>query len=295
MKKVWVVCGPTASGKTRLAIALAKIWNAEILSADSRQVFKELNIGVARPSEEELSAVPHHFIASESVLEDFSAGKFVAKARQFIETYFQTHSTLVICGGTGLYIRSLLEGMDRLPVSESIREEVNSLFAVDGLSALVFKLLKNDPELAAKTDLTNPRRVQRALEWVMAGKPAKQIEEWPHDWVVEKVAPEIQRDVLYLRINSRVDAMVADGLWNEALNLFPYRHLNALQTVGYQELFDVMEGKCNLDFAIDKIKQHSRNYAKRQLTWFKKDQEIRWLNLQNQAEITGDESFSQGS
>lgn len=295
MKNVWIVCGPTASGKTSFAIELAKVRKAEILSADSRQIYKELVIGVARPEPEELAAVPHHFIGSVSIEEDYSVGRFSREAREWLETFFQTHDDLVICGGTGLYIKALLEGVDRMPVPEEIRLEVQEMLDREGLYFLTQKLREADPELFETIELTNPRRVQRALEWVMAGKPEKKAPDWPENWNVQKIAPDISRDILYDRINLRVDQMMEKGLWEEAQALFPFRDLNALKTVGYQELFEVMSGKISRERAIELIKQHTRNYAKRQLTWFRKEERIRWLKPEDQAAILGELSFSQGS
>jgi tRNA dimethylallyltransferase len=295
MKYVWIVCGPTASGKTSFAIDLAQVRKAEILSADSRQIYKELVIGVARPEPEELAAVPHHFIGAVSIEEEYTVGRFAREAREWMEIYFQTHDDLVICGGTGLYIKALLEGVDRMPVPEEIRLEVEEMLDREGLYFLTQKLREADPDLFETIELTNPRRVQRALEWVLAGKPEKKAPDWPQNWKVQKLTPDIPRDILYDRINLRVDQMMEKGLWEEAQSLFPFRDLNALQTVGYHEIFEAMSGLITKERAVELIKQHTRNYAKRQLTWFRKEEGIRWVKPADQAAILGELSFSQGS
>jgi tRNA dimethylallyltransferase len=295
MKNVWIVCGPTASGKTSFAIQLAQVRKAEILSSDSRQIYKELVIGVARPEPAELAAVPHHFIGNVSIEEEYTVGRFAREAREWMEIYFQTHDDLVICGGTGLYLKALLEGVDRMPVPEEIRLEVQEMLDREGLYFLTQKLREADPDLFETIELTNPRRVQRALEWVLAGKPEKKAPDWPQNWNVQKLAPDVSRDILYDRINLRVDQMMEKGLWEEAQSLFPFRDLNALKTVGYQEIFEAIDGLITKEKAVELIKQHTRNYAKRQLTWFRKEEGIRWVKPEDQAAILGELSFSQGS
>jgi len=295
MKKVFIICGPTASGKTALAISLAQRLNTEIISADSRQIFKELNIGVAKPSPKEFSVVKHHFISHVSVHEEYTAGKFAKEARSFLADFFIENESIVLCGGTGLYINSLIEGIERPPVSEAIRQEVNTLIEENGLPFAAKLLVEKDPTLADQTNLHNPRRVQRALEWIIAGKPISQAQEWPQEWKIYKYAIELPRDLLYARINQRVDEMLKNGLWKEVESLLDLRNLNALQTVGYQEIFDFFDGKYTKKEAIEKIKQHTRNYAKRQLTWFKKDEEINWIQPGNQEEMLEEILASQGN
>lgn len=277
IKTVWLVCGPTASGKTALAIQLAQHWQTVVVSADSRQVYQELNIGVARPSAEELAAVPHALIAEVSIQDGFTAGQFAKIARAKMEEILKTRDHVVVCGGTGLYIQALLSGLDRPPVPASIRAQVSAWYQEKDLAFLATKLQELDAELALKTDLKNPHRVQRLLEWVLAGKPEATSEPWPTNWQVVKLAIAIDRATLYERINKRVDAMLAQGLLKEVEALLPFTQLQALQTVGYQELFAYFEGKCGLEEAIEKIKQNSRNYAKRQLTWFKRMEGLHWL------------------
>lgn len=294
MKHLVCIVGPTASGKTSCALHIAKQMDAEIISADSRQVYREMNIGTAKPSTAELSEVPHHFINHVSIHEHFTAGKFAEQVTEFLQTYFTQKPNVVICGGTGLYFNALLNGIDRDTVSEHIRNTVNHLIEDEGLEALVETLRKKDPTLANQVELTNPRRVMRALEWVLAGKPEKPKRTLPEDWKITKIGLDLPREVLYDRINVRVDAMMANGLWQEAESLFPLRHLNALQTVGYQEIFKSLQGIISKDRAVELIKQHSRNYAKRQLTWFKKDLEIHWFSPENQAGIGEALGFSHG-
>ena len=295
MKKVFIICGPTASGKTTLAISLAQELGAEILSADSRQVFKELNIGVAKPDASELAAIKHHFINHVSVDEDYTAGRFGKEAKKFLDRYFQNHDSIVVCGGTGLYIKALTEGLDRPPVSDDIRNEVNELLEEHGLPFLAKMLEEKDPELASTVNLLNPRRVQRMLEWVMAGKPVSPTQPWPADWKIFKIAIELPRDELYKKIDQRVENMLSNGLWKEAESFLQIQHLNALQTVGYQEIFEFFEGKSKKENAIEKIKQHTRNYAKRQVTWFKKDPDVVWIEPGNQADMVKDVLTSQGN
>jgi len=295
MKHVFIICGPTASGKTALSINLAKRLNTQIISTDSRQVFRELNIGVAKPDSMELATIKHHFIGCVSIWEEFTAGRFAREAREFLNHYFDENDSIVICGGTGLYINALTKGIDRSPVNEDVRIEVNSWLEKFGLEFLVKKLQEFDPQITAQMQLDNPRRVQRMLEWVLSGKPVSMADDWPNDWKIHKFGIELPREVLYERINKRVDHMIEAGLWNEASNLFEQRNQNALQTVGYQEIFESISGNADPKLAIEKIKQHTRNYAKRQMTWFKKDLEISWLSSLNQAEMVDEILASQGN
>jgi tRNA dimethylallyltransferase len=264
-----------------MAIELGQHLKAEILSADSRQLYAELCIGVARPEPEELRLVKHHFIGNISISEDYTAGRYGREARIFADTYFQQHEHLVVCGGTGLYIKAFLEGIDRNPANEEVRAMLEMQLENNGLASLVEELSSRNPALAAETDLHNPRRILRALEWEISGGKKQETGGLPADWKVIKMAPNVNRETLYARINQRVEKMLASGLWEEAERHFPQRHLNALHTVGYREIFDCMEGKYNFAEAVEKIKQHTRNYAKRQLTWFRKDPDIHWIERLN--------------
>ena len=277
-KSVIVVAGPTAVGKTAAAIALAKQHNTSIISSDSRQCFKELNIGVARPSEEELRSVKHYFIANHSIHESITAGSFAREAKQYLEEIFKTNDTAIVCGGTGLYIKALVEGLDEIPaVPLTIREQVIQLYEKEGIDALRNKLLSLDPEFEKQGDTNNPNRMMRALEVVLhTGNPIHQFQINATNRGIDKSYTIIYKIVdlpranLYERINARVDQMMRDGLENEARSVYPFKELTALQTVGYKELFDFFDGLCTREDAIEKIKQHTRNYAKRQITWFKR-------------------------
>jgi tRNA dimethylallyltransferase len=273
-----IIAGPTAVGKTAAAIETALALNTEILSADSRQCYQEMKIGVARPTEEELSAVKHHFIANHSITENITAASFAKEGNACLTEIFSRKNHAVVCGGTGLYIKALIDGLDDIPeIDEQYRKQVSSLYEQQGVDALRAALLKLDPDFANTGDINNPARMMRALEVVMAtGKPirifqkATVMNDEERGYSVSYRILELPRGELYDRINSRIDKMVREGLEEEVRSLMPYRERPSLQTVGYQEFFDFFDGKCNREEAIEKIKQHTRNYAKRQITWFKK-------------------------
>lgn len=277
-----VIAGPTAVGKTALAIRVAQDFDTAIISADSRQCYRELNIGVARPNEAELAAVPHYFIASHSVQDNLSAADFAHYASATLKQLFQQHKVVVMAGGTGLYIKALCEGLDEIPpVPKHIRDTITKRYEAEGIEWLQAALSQRDPAFWAIVEQQNPRRLQRALEVLEAtGKSITNFQKGghaTHDFNIIYIGAELPRDILYNRINARVDAMIQAGLLAEVQSLQPYAALPALQTVGYTELFDYLSGKCTLDFAVDKIKQHTRNYAKRQMTWFKKDDKFQWF------------------
>lgn len=279
-----VIMGPTASGKTSLSIALAKKYKAEIISADARQFYKEMNIGTAKPSSAELSAVPHHFINSCSIHDSYSVGQYREEVISFLDSYFQKKPIAILCGGSGLYIQAVLEGQDEFPpVDTSIREMLKHNYSDYGIQYLQDYLKKLDPDYYQKVDLLNPHRLIRALEiCISSQKPyssflGKNKHDFPYQ--VVKIALDWPRDLLYERINKRVDEMVSQGLLEEAKSLYEYRNVNALQTVGYVELFQFMEGSLSCAQAIEKIKQHSRNYAKRQMTWLRKEKELHWISV----------------
>ena len=283
-KTCLVIVGPTASGKTAAAIDVAQYLNTEIISADSRQCFRELNIGVAKPTAAELSSVKHHFINSHSITDNVSAADFESFALAAADKIFEKNNVAVICGGTGLYIKAFTEGLDAIPQTDhKIKEGITDDYKREGLGWLQNKIKETDPLFWEKGEINNPHRLLRALEVFMTTgvsiiaqqKKIKKV----RPFNIIKVGIDINREVLYDRINSRVNDMQEQGLENEAKLLIPFKQLNALQTVGYRELFDFFEGKTTREKAFELIKQNSRNYAKRQLTWFKKDEEIIWLQL----------------
>ena len=277
-----VLVGPTASGKTTLAIELAQHFNTEIISADSRQCFKELNIGVAKPNDLQLNLVHHHFINSHSITDNLSAADFERFALTTTYKIFENNNVAVMCGGTGLYIKAFADGLDAIPLTENkIKKEITDSYAENGLVWLQKKVEEIDPLFWEKGETNNPHRLLRALEVFMTTGISiiahqKKIKK-QRPFKIIKVGIEINRQELYDRINSRVDVMQEQGLEQEAEFLLLYKHLNAMQTVGYRELFNFFEGKTTREMAFQLIKQNSRHYAKRQLTWFKKDEEIIWL------------------
>lgn len=282
-KTLIVITGPTAVGKTTIAIELAKQFKAEIISADSRQFYREMNIGTAKPTAEELIQAKHHFINSHSITENFSVGDFEKQGLALLDNIFHTHNTVILVGGSGLYIKAICEGFDDLPsVTSQIRDKLNLELSNKGIAYLQEKLKLVDPVYYAQVDLNNPQRLIRALEVAeTTGKPFSSyrkatINQRPFQ--VIKIGLTLPREILYQRINQRVDDMVENGLVDEARSLLPYRHLNALNTVGYSELFDYFDGKNDLDTAIALIKQNTRRFAKRQLTWFRKDKDIKWMD-----------------
>jgi tRNA dimethylallyltransferase len=281
-KTIIIIAGPTAVGKTAVALDVAKHFQTEIISADSRQCFKEMNIGVARPSMEELQQVPHHFIASHSILDEVTAVTFEQYALKKTEELFQKHDVVVVTGGTGLYIKAFCEGLDEIPeVSPQIRSRIITKYELEGLSWLQKEIKEKDPEFYKKGEIENPQRMMRALEVMEATGHSilyfRKGEKAVRNFAIIKAGLELPKEELQQRINNRVDKMMADGLLDEVKKLLPYKHLNALQTVGYAELFDFLENKKTITKAVEEIKIHTRQYAKRQMTWFKKDKEIVWF------------------
>lgn len=282
-KRLIVVVGPTGSGKTALAIALARNYGAPIISTDSRQVYRGMPIGTAQPTADELSLATHYFIADREPEDDFNCGRYEVEALALLERLFVDNDYVVAVGGSGLYVKALCEGMDELPeTSAELREELKQRLATDGIESLFNELQQLDPVYAEVVDRHNPARVMRALEVCLAsGRPYSEQrhgERAQRPFHIIKVGTDMPRDILYERINRRVDMMVADGLVEEVRALIPKRHLNALQTVGYRELFDYFDGHSTLEEAIDLIKRNSRRYAKRQLTWFRRDDETAWFD-----------------
>jgi len=285
-KTVYIIVGPTAIGKTALAIQLAKHLQTEIISADARQCYKELNIGVARPSIEELNQVPHHFIASHSIQETVNASVFEHYALDIAEKLFETKDNIVMVGGTGLYIKAFCEGLDDIPaIDPAIRSNIITAYESNGLAWLQAQLAQKDPAYWEQAEQENPQRLMRALE-VMEGLgksiltfQCQQKKERPFKIVT--IGMEMDRALLYDRINLRVESMISAGLEQEVNSLLPYFSLNALQTVGYREWLAYFNKEVTLKEVINSIQQNTRHYAKRQMTWFKKDSTIRWFDATN--------------
>lgn len=291
-RSVIVVAGPTAVGKTAAAIDLALLYNTSIISADSRQCYREMSIGVARPSEEELKQVPHYFIASHSVTDEVTAAGFEEYALQKTKDLFDKNEVVLMAGGTGLYIKAFCEGLDDIPAaSAEIREQVIAHYESYGIEWLREQLREKDPAFAEKGEMKNPHRMMRALEVMEAtgqsvlsfrtGKTAQR------DFNIIRIGLELPREELYERINARVDDMMNAGLLDEVKSLASFRQFNALQTVGYAELFGYLDQHVTLERAVELIKQNTRRYAKRQMTWFKKDAGFTWFHPQQLEEIRG--------
>ncbi len=284
MKKTCIIIvGPTAVGKTVLAIQLAQHFSTEIISCDSRQCFKELNIGVAKPSAEELALVKHYFINSHSIHEEVNAAVFEQYALEKINAIFKTHDTAVMVGGTGLYVKAFCEGIDEIPaVAPAVRQAIITNYNNGGIEWLKEQVQQHDKKYFAAGEIQNPQRMMRALEVKLStGRSILDFQikkKKPRDFNIIKTGVELPRPQLIERISKRVDIMIEDGLVEEAGTLLPYQHLNALQTVGYRELFSYLKNELTLQAAIEAIKINTRQYAKRQMTWFKKDREIKWCS-----------------
>ena len=270
-KTLHIVVGPTAIGKTAYAIEKALALACPIISADSRQLFKELTIGVAKPSHDELNKVQHYFIDHCSIHDTYNAGQYATEARILINTLFKDLDNIVICGGTGLYIKALIKGLDPLPPQNpELRQRLQSALNNYGIEALQTELKDLSASVFHQIDLQNPQRIIRAIEIILApNMEANPLPNFEYDFAVNKLVLDMERPELYQRIDKRVDLMIEQGLELEVKSLLAYQSLNALQTVGYKEWWPYFEGAYNLETVIDKIKQHSRNYAKRQITWFK--------------------------
>nr|WP_311457481.1 tRNA (adenosine(37)-N6)-dimethylallyltransferase MiaA [uncultured Capnocytophaga sp.] len=278
------IIGPTAIGKTALAITLAKHFKTEIISCDSRQFYKEMTIGTAVPTEEELAQVPHHFIQHLSIFEDYSVGKFEREAIDFLSSFLKNKNIIIMVGGSGLYNDAILRGLDDFPeVSPQLREELNKLYKSEGITPLQEKLKEIDPSYYDKVDLQNPQRIIRALEVSLSTNiPYSSFldkKSTIRDFISISIGLNAPREIIYDRINNRLEIMLYQGLLQEIENLFPYRDLNALQTVGYREFFEFWEKKTSLCEAIEKAKMNTRRFAKRQLTWFNKDKSIHWFDF----------------
>lgn len=289
-KRVIMIAGPTAAGKTSVAIELAQHFQTAIISADSRQCYRELNIGVARPSPAELLAAPHFFIASHSIHQPVHAADFEHLSLDWAQEIFSTKDVLILVGGTGLYLKAFAEGLDHIPsVDPSIRVWVQSEYRQHGMEWLQAQIRSKDPQFAATGDMNNPHRIMRALEvFIQTGTPIRDFQQGlrktrPFELIKIGISPD--RNTLYQRINQRVDQMLQDGLLAEVEQLQAFQNLVALQTVGYQEYFDWMNGDTTFEQATELVKQHTRNYAKRQLTWFKKDPNMVWYGPEQIADI----------
>ena len=283
------IVGPTAIGKTNLCIKLAQYFKTDIISADSRQFFKEMSIGTAAPSKDELQAAKHHFIHHKSINDPYNVGAFEKEALQTLKSIFKTKDIVILVGGSGLYIDTVTKGLDKFPsVDSSIRARLNTDLETKGLSFLQEQLKTLDTESYNTIAIDNPHRVIRALEiCIGAGKPFSSFlnkDKSKRPFQTITIGLRADRDIIYSRINKRVDIMIEEGLIDEAKELYPYKSLNALNTVGYKELFNYFEGSWTLDFAILEIKKNTRRFAKRQLTWFKKDKSILWFDFESSIE-----------
>lgn len=289
-KHLIVLAGPTASGKTATAIKLAKAFDAEIISADSRQFYKELSIGTAAPTAEELAQVKHHFVHNLSIEDKYDVADYERDVLSYLKEYFKTKNVAIMTGGSGLFIDAVCNGLDSIPdISDEIRTKVTKMFEEDGLEALQTEVEQVDPEYYQIVDKQNPRRLQRALEvYYQTGKPYstfRQRKTAKRDFNIIKLAILWDRDKLIERINKRVDLMMQQGLLDEVKSVYPKRHLNSLNTVGYKELFDYLDGKCTLEQAVEQIKINTRQYAKRQMTWLRKNNDYQWFTVEETDEI----------
>ncbi len=290
IKRLIVIVGPTGCGKTALSIRLAEYFHAPILSTDSRQFYRGLAIGTAQPTAEELQRAEHHFIADRAITDEVNCGRYEVMALERLETLFQRHDTVIAVGGSGLYVRALCEGMDDLPeADERLRTTLAARLAQEGLPALCEELARLDPVYHAQVDRSNPARVMRALEvCLQTGVPYSTLRTGARrarPFRILKIGVDLPREVLYERIDRRVELMMQEGLEEEARAVYPYRALNALQTVGYKELFAYFDGTCSLNEAVALIQRNSRRYAKRQLTWFRRDAEVVWFRPDADSEI----------
>jgi tRNA dimethylallyltransferase len=277
-----IICGPTGIGKTNVGIELAKHFGSVIISTDSRQIFKEMSIGTAVPAKDQQLSVPHLFLQTHSIHDSYNASKYETEVNEFLSEYFKKNKIAIMVGGSGLYIDAVCNGIDDLPtIDKTVREKWHLIYKEKGIEYLQQKVSETDPEYYLKADRNNPKRLQKAMEvFEMTGKPyssflTRQIKE--RIFIPVKISLNTNREELYRRINMRVDKMIESGLLDEAKSLYPFRHLGPLNTVGYKELFDYLDDKISLDEAVDQIKNHSRAYARRQITWFRRDKSTQWF------------------
>lgn len=289
-KHLIIITGPTAIGKTRVAIETAKFFNAEIVSADSRQIYRELNIGTAAPSRAELNSIKHYFIHSHSIHDAYNASRFETEAMELLEDLFKKYDVVVLTGGSMLYIDAICKGIDTMPdVDPELRQNLKNNLKENGIESLRVQLKKLDPVYYRQVDLKNPARIVHALEiCLMTGKPYSSFRTSPNKerpFSIIKIGLDCNRAELHHRINQRVDKMVEAGLEEEAHGVYPLKHLNSLNTVGYREFFAHFNGEISKEKAIELIKRNSRRYARKQLTWFRKDAEMNWFTPQDSAKI----------
>ncbi len=289
-KSLIVIAGPTAVGKTRVAVELAAYLRTEIISCDSRQIYKEMHIGTAAPDISELAGIRHHFLQNKSIHQYYNASMFENEVLELLNDLFAVKNVVIMAGGSGMYIDAVCYGIDDLPsVDDEIRHQLQNQYKREGIESLRIMLKKLDPEYYKNVDLKNTKRILKALEVSLAtGKPYSSFltkTEKARPFETIKIGLNIRREVLYERINSRVEQMIEQGLLNEARRLFRFRTLNALNTFGYKEIFRYLEGTVTLDEAIDLIKRNTRKYARRQLTWFRKYNDMKWFDPSEEAEI----------
>lgn len=289
-KHLIIIIGPTASGKTNLAVALAKHLQTEIISADSRQIYREMVIGTAAPDADQLAQAKHHFIGHKSVQDDYNASMFENEVLIRLKELFMQKEVIIMTGGSGLYIDAVCKGIDDFPaVDQTARNRLKQLFKNTGIQGIKERLRQVDPGYYEKIDLKNPKRILKALEiYEMTGRPYSSFltgRKKRREFNMIKIGLDINRKTLYERINKRVDRMISNGLVEEVRALYPYKHTNALNTLGYKEIIDYLDNRTSLEEAIDLIKRHTRQYARRQLTWFRKDKDIKWFSPDNTTEI----------
>jgi tRNA dimethylallyltransferase len=291
IKTIVILAGPTAVGKTSLSIQLAKRFQTEIISADSRQFYKEMEIGTAKPTLEEMEGVSHHFINSHSIHDEYNVGQFEKDTLKLLDELFQKHHVVFVVGGSGLYVKALCEGIDDMPaIPAEIRQKLNTEFEQNGIEYLQKQVIESDPEYFKIVDQQNPQRLIRALELYRAtGKNMSyyraQAKRTQRPFNIIKIGLERSREELYDRINLRMDQMIAEGLFEEAEKLYSFKDLNALQTVGYSEIFGFLDGEYDREEAVRLLKRNSRRYAKRQMTWFKRDSEFVWFSAEDKSKV----------
>ncbi|MCJ8289462.1 MAG: tRNA (adenosine(37)-N6)-dimethylallyltransferase MiaA [Flavobacteriales bacterium] len=290
IKQLIVISGPTASGKTSLSVALAKHFNSCVLSADSRQFYKEVSIGTAKPTIEEMEGIPHYFIDSHQLTDEVSAAQFEREALQTLEELFQKHETIILTGGSGMFVDALCDGLDKIPTSKEIRDELQEQVDQGNLESLLEELKEKDPIYFEQVDQKNPVRITRAVEVIrLTGRPYSELRKSKpkkRPFTVQRFVIEHDREFLYERINRRVDIMMEAGLLEEVKSVIPLRHLSSMSTVGYRELFNYLDGNYSLDEAVNMIKQNSRRYAKRQITWLKRNPSANWIPFSTTEQMT---------